>query len=422
MDFYIGAATAAHQVEGNNLHSDFWVMENLEHTSFTEPSLEACEHYERYQEDIDYMKEAGLNAYRFSIEWARIEPQKGTIDKSEIQHYRDVISYCKKQGLEPIVTLHHFSSPAWLIGEGGWENSQTATYFANYAELIAKELGSELTYICTINEANMGVQIAEVAKMFMRQMGIDPQVGLNLALPADLQKEQDEAREILGFPEGEIANTFLSMRTDFGNDVIRLAHMKARKKIKAVNNQLKVGLTLSLYDIQLGDDSAEALNEAEEKWQNDFRDFKSAIEDDDFLGVQNYTRVIIDKNGSQSAPDGSILTQMGYEYYPQGIANVVRKVAKEFDGKIFVTENGVATEDDAMRIQFIDTALKELHICRQEGIPLMGYLYWSLLDNFEWQRGFGMKFGLIGVDRKSKNRQIKDSLLFLGQAGKEIFE
>ncbi|MBR7926874.1 glycoside hydrolase family 1 protein [Aerococcaceae bacterium zg-ZUI334] len=422
MKFYIGAATAAHQVEGNNVNSDFWVMENLEYSSFTEPSLDACDHYNRYQEDIDLMKEAGLNAYRFSIEWARIEPQKGTFDSNELEHYRNVILYCKKQGIEPIVTLHHFSSPAWLIGEGGWENIQTATYFANYAKYIAQELGSELNYICTINEANMGVQIAEVAKMFMRQMGIDPQVGLNFGLPEHLQKEQDEARKILGFPEGEMANTFLSMRTKSGNDVIRLAHIQAREKIKEINSKLQVGLTLSLYDIQLADDSPEAITEAEEKWKNDFLDFQPAFEKDDFLGVQNYTRVIIGKNGVQAAPEDSILTQMGYEFYPQGIANVVRKVAKDFKGKIFVTENGVATEDDNLKNEFIHEALKGLKKCYQDGIPLMGYLYWSLLDNFEWQKGFGMKFGLIGVDRENKARQIKPSLHFLGNTGKQIFE
>ncbi|MBD3950002.1 glycoside hydrolase family 1 protein [Tuanshanicoccus lijuaniae] len=422
MTFYIGAATAAHQVEGNNFHSDFWVMEHLKHTSFSEPSLAACDHYHRYQEDIDYMKEAGLNAYRFSIEWARIEPIKGQFNQKEVEHYRDVIAYCKKQGIEPIVTLHHFSSPAWLIGEGGWENVITAKYFADYAEFIAKELGSELTYICTINEANMGVQIAEVVKMYLRQMGIDPQVGLNLGFSEQLQKEQDEARMILGFPEGETAQTFLSMRTDYGNEVIRLAHMKAREKIKAVHQELKVGLTLSLYDIQVVDNSNEAQIEAEKKWQQEFQDFLPSIEKDDFLGVQNYTRIMISGQGPVSAPENSLLTQMDYEFYPSGIANVVRKVAKEFNGELLVTENGVATEEDSLRMRFIDEALQELSHCRKEGIRLIGYLYWSLLDNFEWQKGFGMKFGLISVNRDNQKRQVKPSLAYLGRVGKERFE
>ena len=108
--FLIGAATAAHQVEGNNIHSDLWAMEHMKHTSFSEPSLDAVDHYHRYEEDIKLLADAGLNAYRFSIEWARIEPEEGSFDLNEVEHYRDVIACCKKYGVEPFVTLHHFSS------------------------------------------------------------------------------------------------------------------------------------------------------------------------------------------------------------------------------------------------------------------------------------------------------------------------
>ena len=128
-DFLIGAATAAHQVEGNNFHSDYWLQEHLPHTSFTEPSGAACDHYNRYEEDIKLLAGAGLNAYRFSIEWARIEPEEGQFDEREIEHYRDVIRCCKENGVEPIVTLLHFTSPAWLIRKGGWEAETTIEYF-----------------------------------------------------------------------------------------------------------------------------------------------------------------------------------------------------------------------------------------------------------------------------------------------------
>ena len=120
-EFFIGAATAAHQVEGNNIHNDCWAQEQMQHTSYVEPSLDAVDHYNRYEEDIRLMAEAGLNAYRFSIEWARIEPEEGRFDETEVEHYRKVIACCKANGLEPVVTLHHFSSPVWLISKGGWE-------------------------------------------------------------------------------------------------------------------------------------------------------------------------------------------------------------------------------------------------------------------------------------------------------------
>ena len=164
--FFGGAATAAHQVEGNNIHSDYWAQEQLPHTSFAEPSGIACDHYNRYEEDIRLLADAGLNAYRFSIEWARIEPEEGQFDPAEIEHYRKVIACCKAHGVEPVATLLHFTSPKWLIAMGGWEAESTVEYFKRYVSYVMEQLGSELHYICTINEANMGLQLAAISKRF----------------------------------------------------------------------------------------------------------------------------------------------------------------------------------------------------------------------------------------------------------------
>ena len=169
-DFLLGASTAAHQVEGNNTNSDCWAMEHMEHTSYAEPSLDAVDHYNRYEEDIKLMAAAGLNTYRFSLEWARIEPAEGQFSEEAIEHYRDVIRCCKANGIEPMVTLHHFSSPIWLIGKGGWEAESTVEDFARYTRYVIKKLGGELHYVCTINEANMGLQIAAIAERYKRQM------------------------------------------------------------------------------------------------------------------------------------------------------------------------------------------------------------------------------------------------------------
>lgn len=176
-DFFIGAATAAHQVEGNNIHSDYWAQEHMVHTDFLEPSNDAVDHYNRYAEDIRLMADAGLNAYRFSIEWARIEPEEGHFDKSELSHYRDVIRTCKENGIEPIVTLLHFSSPKWLITKGGWESDETPGYFARYVRYVMEHLGKELHYVCTINEANMGIQVAAIAERYKKQMMVKMQSG-----------------------------------------------------------------------------------------------------------------------------------------------------------------------------------------------------------------------------------------------------
>lgn len=155
--FLLGAATAAHQVEGNNTNSDCWAMEQMEHTAYVEPSLDAVDHYNRYEEDIRLMAEAGLNVYRFSLEWARIEPREGVFEEKEIKHYRSVIRCCKEYGIVPIVTLHHFSSPVWIITKGGWEAESVVEDFAKYVRYVMEHLGEELQYVCTINEANTGV-------------------------------------------------------------------------------------------------------------------------------------------------------------------------------------------------------------------------------------------------------------------------
>ncbi len=422
-NFLIGAATAAHQVEGNNIHSDLWAMEHMKHTSFIEPSLDAVDHYNRYEKDIKLMADAGLNAYRFSIEWARIEPEEGHFDSEAVDHYKAVIACCKKYGIEPFVTLHHFSSPKWLISKGGWEASTTPEDFAHYVRFIIGELGSELHYICTINEANMGIQVAAIAERYKRQMMAQMQaaqsggnsadgsvqVGINLQKMMEGQKAAAaENLEVFGVEKVE---NFTSMRTREGDLLILKAHELAKKEIKALYPDIKVGLTLSLHDIQPQEDGMER---AKKEWDEEFMHYLPYIKDDDFLGVQNYTRSLIGADGQLPNPDGAELTQMNYEFYPEALEHVLRKVAKDFHGDLFVSENGIATADDTRRVAFIDTALKGIVSCINDGLPVKSYFHWSLLDNFEWQKGYSMTFGLIAVDRSTQTRHPKESLSFLG--------
>ena len=422
-NFLIGAATAAHQVEGNNIHSDLWAMEHMKHTSFIEPSLDAVDHYNRYEKDIKLMADAGLNAYRFSIEWARIEPEEGHFDSEAVDHYKAVIACCKKYGIEPFVTLHHFSSPKWLISKGGWEASTTPEDFAHYVRFIIGELGSELHYICTINEANMGIQVAAIAERYKRQMMAQMQaaqsggnsadgsvqVGINLQKMMEGQKAAAaENLEVFGVEKVE---NFTSMRTREGDLLILKAHELAKKEIKALYPDIKVGLTLSLHDIQPQEDGMER---AKKEWDEEFMHYLPYIKDDDFLGVQNYTRSLIGADGQLPNPDGAELTQMNYEFYPEALEHVLRKVAKDFHGDLYVTENGIATADDTRRVAFIDTALKGIVSCINDGLPVKSYFHWSLLDNFEWQKGYSMTFGLIAVDRSTQTRQTKESLSLLG--------
>ena len=419
-EFFIGAATAAHQVEGNNIHNDCWAQEQMQHTSYVEPSLDAVDHYNRYEEDIRLMAEAGLNAYRFSIEWARIEPEEGRFDETEVEHYRKVIACCKANGLEPVVTLHHFSSPVWLISKGGWEAETTPADFARYVRFLMERLGSELHYVCTINEANMGVQVAAIAKRYRQQMmaqaakgQIDGgvQMGLNMEkMMANQKAIAEETMQVFGVAKAEC---FTSPRTAHGDELVMEAHKAARAVIREVCPHIKLGLTLSLHDIQALEGGE---GPAQKDWDDEFTHYLPLIEGDDFLGVQNYTRSCYDANGSMPAPDGAELTQMNYEFYPQALEHVLRTVAQSFHGDLIVTENGIATADDTRRVAFIEQALTGVQNCLADGLPIKGYFYWSLMDNFEWQKGFAMNFGLIAVDRATMARTPKPSLTVLGSA------
>ena len=409
--FLLGAATAAHQVEGNNIHSDFWALEQMENSGYKEPSLDAVDHYNRYEEDIQLIAEAGLNAYRFSIEWARIEPEKGRFDEKEIKHYENVLKCCREHNITPVVTMHHFSSPKWLISEGGWESEITIQYFADYCRHVVSKLGDLMEYVCTINEANMGLQIAAVARDMMMKMGITPQIGLNFELPKEMQGRKAAEAAVFGLKPEQPVSTFLSLRSEKGDILVMRAHESAREAMKEVCPHLKVGLTLSLFDIQV-QPGGEA--QAEKAWDDDFAHYLPYLQKDDFIGVQNYTRKLMGENGSLPVPEGSEVTQMGYEFYPEGIGHVIRHVAEQLPKPIFVTENGIGTDDDSRRVEYIKRALAGVGECVADGIPVIGYLHWSLLDNFEWQEGYGKTFGLIAVDRSTQKRMPKPSLAYLG--------
>ena len=417
--FLIGASTAAHQVEGNNIHSDYWAQELLPHTSFSEPSGEACDHYRRYEEDIRMMAEAGLNAYRFSVEWARIEPEEGVFDDNEIEHYRKVIACCRENHIEPIGTLMHFTSPVWLIRKGGWEAETTVEYFRRYAAYVTKKLGSELNYICTINEANIGLQLAAIAKRFqlMAQQAQKNaksaegtvQVGMNFEkMMENMKYASMENASVFGTPQPQI---FVSSRTPEGDILVMKAHQAAREAIKEQFSDMKVGVTLSMHDLQ-AQEGGESFAEA--AWEEEFTHYLPYIAEDDFLGVQNYTRTLYGPQGQLPAPEGAELTQMDYEFYPEALEHVIRKVHEDFKGDLIVTENGIATADDSRRIAFITQALEGVKNCIDDGISVKGYFHWSLMDNFEWQKGFSMMFGLIAVDRTTQKRTPKESLKFLG--------
>jgi beta-glucosidase len=414
--FLWGASTAAHQVEGNNTNSDFWLMENLEGSVFKEPSGSAVDHYNRFKSDITEMANLGLNSYRFSIEWARIEPEEGQFESSEIEHYREVLLACKENKITPIVTLHHFSSPQWLIRLGGWESADTPARFARYCTHVMRELGELIPYVCTINEANISIGIKKIIKRHEAQAGAPgAQVGMNMDIMSKMQKYFEELSKAFGLPPTEV-HSFLAPRSDEGLAIIFQAHMEAKAAIRQISPHTQVGITLSLYDIQSTPGGEE---KAAYALQEEFLQFLPYLKDDDFFGLQNYTRMVYGPDGILPVPESAETTQMGNEFYPEALGAVVRYVSEHLKVPIMITENGIATDDDTRRVAFINRALKGVHDCIADGFQVLGYMHWSLMDNFEWQLGFSKRFGLIEVDRTTQERTTKSSGIHLGNIAKE---
>lgn len=404
-DFLWGTATAAHQVEGNNVNSDVWAEEYSEGSPYGDKSGDAVDHYRLYMEDIKLLASLGLKTYRFSIEWARIEPEAGYYSKSEIQHYGDVLKACHDNGITPMVTMHHFTSPRWLMRFGGWSNPSTADRFAKYCEVVFQELGELIPYALTMNEINLPVMLHELFVNF----NFIPPVGIE-AKSWTAPKWRESAARACGTTLDDYF-TFHMASDKASIDIIKNAHRKAREVIKRINPNTKVGLTLALPDIQSVEGGEE---QAEKTWHKYFKQYLDAIQEDDFFGVQNYTREVYGPNGQVPLGEGTEVTECGYEYYPEALAGVIRKVALDLDIPIIVTENGIATQNDERRIEFIQRALDGVHSCIADGINVQGYLYWSTFDNFEWTFGYNMHFGVIGVDRSSQERLVKESAHFLG--------
>lgn len=410
--FLWGTATAAHQVEGNNVASDFWVLENMPGTFFAEPSGDACDHYRLYRQDIALLKELGFSSYRFSIEWARVEPEDGRFSRAAIAHYRDVLEACREFGITPMVTLHHFTSPRWLMKLGGWECERTPERFADYCRTVMAELGSLIPYVCTINEANIAPLIRSMQpKPDAAEAGdtAHAPVGVGDAMADVFGTGLKAGADALGTTP-EKMNVFLFTASDAGIDVVKRAHVAARSAIKEVSPATQVGITLALSDYQ-PQPGGEAI--ADGMWAENFDDFLPAMQGDDFIGVQNYTRATVTASGLQPhAPDAE-LTQMGYEFYPQALEGVLCRAASA-GLPLIVTENGVAATDDTRRTEFIRIALEGVERCLADGIDVRGYYYWSALDNYEWIMGYQPTFGLIAVDRATQRRAVKNSARYLG--------
>lgn len=395
--FLWGTATAAHQVEGNNVYNDNWLFEHVPGTIYAEPSGDACDHYHRYPEDIALLAELGFTMYRFSIEWARIEPEEGEFSRASLEHYRRMLATCHEHGLTPMVTFHHFTSPRWLIAAGGWEDKDTPDKFARYCEHATRYLGDLIGAACTVNEPNIA--------LLLTKSGIMPPSD-----PLHPAPWQQAAAGALGITPDRLA-PFISAGSDRAVETILAAHHQAVAAIKAGPGNFPVGMTLALQDIQAGE-GGEAVAAHMRRAINGV--YLENLRGDDFVGVQTYSRMRFGPEGPLPPEEGVELTQVHYEFWPEALEATIRYAIDVTGIPVIVTENGLATTDDTRRIAYIERALQGVMNCLKDGLDVRGYTYWSAFDNFEWMQGYRPTFGLIAVDRETQIRTVKPSARWLG--------
>ena len=399
--FFWGAATSSHQVEGGNINNwSEWEARTAEkralkhaktpsHTflkkwpphilkSFPNPlrsenylSGRACDHYNHYKEDFDIAKKLGHNAHRFSIEWSRIEPEEGKFNQKEIDHYKEVVRALRQHKLEPFITLWHWTLPSWLSKKGGVLAECAIHRFERYAEKMVKELGGNVRLWITINEPDI------------------------YSLQSYLRgKWPPEKQNIISFCRSR--------------QRLAAIHSAAYRKIKNIQPEAQVGAALNLVFFESGGGVINnILTFLADKFWN-YWDLESIKNASDFIGLNYYFHNRIDYGINKNA--NKEISDIGWEIYPEGIYRVLKNL-KKYNLPVYVTESGLADARDAHRANFIKNHLYWVKRAVNEGVDVRGYFYWSLLDNFEWDKGFWPRFGLVEVDYKTMARKIRPSAL-----------
>ena len=372
--FLWGAATSAHQVEGGNLNNDWWAFEQRPDSAASESSADGIDHYHRYGEDFELLASLGHNAHRLSLEWSRIEPAPGQFSRAAIAHYRRVLSTLVDSGLTAMVTLHHFTLPRWYADQGGWLAPAAVAMFERYCAFVTGELGDLMPLVCTINEPQM------------------------VALHGYLE----------GYHPPGVTNAALWKRV--GRVLVR-AHEAAVRAVHCGSPRSSVGLAVQMPLLApiRDDEACRTLYRTMQYELIDlYLDNLTGADRGDWLGVQYYRKQWVDPASPTlfaDPPMGFPTTQMGWAVHPDGLRQVLRHAATT-GLPLYVTENGIATEDDVERCDYLRTHLTALARARDEGIDVRGYFHWSAFDNFEWSEGYRPKFGLIAIDHRDDFRRV----------------
>ena len=386
-NFLWGAATSAYQVEGNNKNSDWWEWE--QRIGLKETSGQACRHYDFYKEDFTLAKSLNHNCHRLSIEWSRVEPEEGKFSAQEISHYRDVILSLKERNIQPIVTLHHFTNPLWFAKLGGWQNKKSPRYFLEFVRRITEELCSDVRYWVTINEPMVYVYHAYILGAWPPQ-----------------EKSFFKAKKV--------------------RDNLISAHIKSYRLIHDIyqKKDLPAPLISIAKNIQVFLPCSPTLKNKfavylrNRLFNFDFIDRLVRYKSLDFIGINYYTRglVEVEKWGLRNLlldvceKNHSSLKKnsLGWDIYPQGLCQLLLRL-KRYNLAVFILENGICTNDDSARWDFIYVHLKNIHQAMNEGVGVLGYIYWSFMDNYEWDKGFSHRFGLVGIDYQTQGRMVRES-------------
>ena len=369
-NFLWGAATAAHQVEGNNTNSDWWAWE---HSLKREEALRAkgldpkdfysgiaCDSYNRFDEDFALARHLNHNATRLSIEWARIEPSEGQFSEEALDHYEKVLQSAKFHGLQTFVTLHHFTNPLWFAKKDGFEVKQNIKYFIRYAEVVVKRLDQYADFWITINEPETYCFVPYILAVWPPQ-----------------KKSWLSA--------WKVANNLLS------------AHLLAVEKMRTLT-QKPIGFATNRVDFQPDGFFAKVINVPITKKISSFFELR-AMKACDFIGVNYYFHHHVGFFGKRKdSHSHHAVSDLGWGIHPEGLEPILMDL-KKYEKPIYITENGLADAKDLKREKFIQDHLFYLHRAIEKGVDVRGYLHWALIDNFEWAEGFSPRFGLIEIDR-----------------------
>jgi beta-glucosidase len=394
--FLWGAATSAHQVEGGNALNDWWRFEQLPGViRGGRGSGAACRHFERFGEDFALAAADGHNAHRLSLEWSRLEPRPGRFDAAAVAHYHAVLGSLRQHGLVPVVTLHHVTNPLWIADAGGWESAATVEAFERFARFCAREYGGEVDWWCTVNEP-------EAFAFRGWSEGIWPPAVRDNSRALTVIAHQLEAhgrayRAIHAEDRIDADGDGQAARVGFAKHYTQLEPLRAwhpldRLQAHFENKVFNEAVLRAAVDgvIDLSIPGATAVRRVVPA-------LKGSL---DWIGLNYYTRWRVRSLAPvpHVATAGAPLTDLGWEVWPEGFRRAIDTAAALTGAPVLVTENGFADEHDAIRPRAIVEFIEAMHAAMAGGAHVLGYLHWSLLDNFEWAEGFHGRFGLYSVD------------------------